>query len=222
MKKLLLLALAALLATPAFAYVRPEYRDLKLPTQQMIEKQSFANLAASNSTDLLSASAGPTSAAVTEVSTFLAQPDVARILRMVPGGSTGDVASGCVVTITGTDILNNVISEDFTFVANQTTALDGLKAFQSVTNVSFAANCEDAPYQASWFLGVGESIGVKRCMDSPGHILFSTLAGAKESTAPTMSADESVVSLNKADFNGTMNGSNDFELFFIQNFQCVR
>jgi hypothetical protein len=221
MRSTFLILALGLFASTAFAAVKPTYFDYKPATQKMIEYQAFTNLAVAASTTVASDIQGPTSAAALVVTAGLTNPDSPRNLTITPGGSTGDVGT-CTVTVAGTDYLNHAITEAFAFSANATTATVGNKAFKTVSSLSFAASCEDAPYTAHWNVGVGEKIGLKRCMDKAGHILHSTLNGAKEATAPTMAADASTVSLNTADFNGTMNGADDFELFFMQNFRCVR
>ena len=209
-----------LISTSAQAQVRAIYRDSKLPTQQMVEKQTITNPAAAGTTQVLSANAGATSAAVATVTTFVAQPDVPRNLVITPGGTTGDVES-CVIVVAGTSIKNRAISENFTFLADASTAQTGSKAFKTITSVTFPANSGSGGFAATWSVGYGEKLGVKECMGGAGHIFFSTLNGAKEATAPTMAVSASAVESNTADFNGTMNGSNDFELFFIQNFGCL-
>lgn len=221
MKYFMICFLALLLPIASFSAPYPSQQDLKLPSQKMVEKQAITNPAAAGTTQVLSASAGNTSAAAATVSTFVAQPDAPRNLVLTPGGTTADVAA-CSVVVNGTDILGNAISESFAFSANASTATTGSKAFKTVTSVVFPAACEDSPFGATWSMGYGEKLGVKRCMDNAGDIFFSLLNGAKEATAPTMAADASVVSLNTADYNGTMNGSNDFVLYFMQNFRCVR
>lgn len=220
MKMLFVLALTMFTAQAANAYVVPTYRDIKPATQKMIEFQAIDNPGAASTSNILLNNAGNTSTAAVTVSTFLTQPDVARNLVITPGGTTNDVGS-CSILVTGKDYLNNTITENFAFAANASSATTGNKAFKSITSIYFPANCEDTPFGATWSVGWGEKIGVKRCMNKAGHILFSTLNGAKEATAPTMAADASTVSLNTADFNGTMNGTNDFELLFIQNFRCT-
>ena len=212
--------LSLLFATAASAAIKPYYQDIKLPTQKMVERQEILNPLASTLTTVLSAHAGATSAAAVNVTSFAAQPDVPRNLNITPGGSTSNVAS-CVITVTGTDILNDVITDTFTFADNGAARVDGAKAFKTVTNINFPASCEDNVFAATWSVGLGEKLGVKRCMDKAGHILFSTIDGAKEATAPTMAANASVVSSNTADFSGAMDGSSDFELFFMQNFRCT-
>lgn len=220
MKMFLILALAALSA-PAHAAIKPTYFDLKPVSQKMVEYQLFTNLTVASSTAIVSAHAGPTSAAARTITSGFSQPDAPRNLTITPGATTASVAA-CTVTVSGTDYLNNSISEDFAFLDNASTATTGSKAFKTITSIAWAASCEDSPYDATWYIGVGEKIGLKNCLDQAGHILHSTLNGAKEATAPTMAVNASAVSSNTADFNGTMNGVNDFELFFMQNFRCVR
>ena len=201
------------------APVRRLYQDVKLPTQQMIEKFSITNPAAAGTTQILNASNGPTSAAAANVTTFVAQPDVPRNLVITPGGTTADVAA-CTVTVTGTNYFGTTITEDFVFAENASSATTGAKAFKTVSKIAFPANCEDSPWSATWDVGYGEKLGLNRCMDYAGHFVFSTVAGSYESTRATVAADATHVESNTADFNGTMNGSNDFEAFFIQNFRC--
>ena len=216
------LIIAILIFGVEFTYALPVAigrRDIKLPSQAMIEKQSFANLLASSSTRLLSSNAGPTSAAEKVVSSFSAQPDVPRNLEISPGGTTGDIEN-CTVVVAGTNISGDSISEDFVFVANQTAKVVGHDAFASVSSITWPASCESGAFAATWSVGIGEKIGVKRCMDNAGDILFSLKDGAKEGTAPSMVASSSRLSSNTADFNGTMDGAADFVLYFFQNFRC--
>lgn len=213
---------AYLLTVPlAHGAVRPYYQDIKLPTQKMVEYQSFPDLAAAASTTIKSAAAGPTSAAAASLTSFDGQPAVPRNVTITPSGPDYNAVLGCDVTVSGTDYNSNSISETITIPAGRSTAVAGSKAFRSVTSVAWAASCEASPYNVTYYIGQGEKIGLKRCLDQAGHFLFSTLEGAKESTAPTIAADASIVSNNTADFNGTMDGANDFELLFFQNFRCT-
>lgn len=217
--KSIMVVLALLVSLTTFAAIRPFYQDIKLPTQAVMEKQTISDPLASATTNILAASAGATSAAVATVTTFLAQPDVPRNLVITPGPVNQDVGT-CTITATGTNIFNQTITEDFAFAGNATSATTGNKAFKTLTSLSFAANCEDGGFGATWNVGTGEKLGAKRCMDSAGHLVFSTVAGAYETTRPTVAANATAVESNTFDFNGTMNGVNDFEAFFVQNFRC--
>ncbi len=208
-----------LLSQDAFAIpVAVGRRDIKFPTQQMIEKQTFTNPSAADTVSVGSALAGPTSAAATVVTSGLTDPDLPRNISITPGGTTGDVEA-CVITVTGTNFLGNSMTERFGFSANASTAVTGVLAFKTVDQLDFPADCESGGFAATWYIGVGEKLGVKRCADSAGHFLFSTLNGAKEATAPTLAVGSSVQG-NTVDFNGTMDASADFEFFFFQNFTC--
>ena len=204
----------------AQAYVVPTYRDIKPASQVMIERQDFGTPIAATTASIKSAFAGPTSAAVVTLTTFLAQPDVPRNLEILPAGTTADVEA-CVVVVSGTNYLNALISENFTFIANQSTAVVGAKAFKTITSVVWPANCESGGFAATWSIGVGEKIGIKRCMDFAGDWFQSEVAGVYESTRATVVVSASAVESNTADFNGTMTGSAKFFGYFVQNFACL-
>jgi hypothetical protein len=203
------------------AYVVPTYRDLKPATQIMIEKQDFGTPAAAGTADILSANAGTvTTSAAKTVSTFLAQPDVPRNLVITPAGTTTDVES-CVIVVSGTNYFGRAISENFTFAANASTATTGSKAFKTVSSVVFPVDCESGGFGATWSVGFGEKIGLKRCMDFAGFWAWSTVGGAYETTRATIAADADEVEKNTADFNGSMDDSTQFYGFFHQNFRCL-
>jgi hypothetical protein len=193
---------------------------VKLATQAVVDRQDFTNPLAATTTTILSAHAGGTAADAVTVTSFSGQPDVPRNLVITPGGTTTDIED-CVIVVSGTNIKNVAISEDFTFAANASSATTGAKAFKTVTSIVFPGNCESGGFAATWGVGLGEKLGLNKCMEAAGQVFFSTLNGAKEGTGPTMAASATAIESNTADFNGTMNGSNDFELFFIQNFRCL-
>jgi hypothetical protein len=211
----ILLITSVALAVP----LRVERRDMKLATQQLVEKQTFTDPSVAGTNQILNAHAGATSAATVTVTTFAGQPDIPRNLIITPGGTTNDVEA-CTITVNGTNIFNRAISEDFAFEENASTATTGSKAFKTVTSVVFPADCESGGFAATWSIGRGEKLGLQRCMASPGHLVFSTVAGAYETTRATVTADVDEIEKNTVDFNGTMNGSNDFEAFYFQNFRC--
>jgi len=216
--KMLIAFVFVLLSLEAFAlpYDR-RFRDQKLPTQKIMEYQLISNASVAGVNSILDNDAGATSAAAASQTTFDNNIDVARNIVITPSGTTADVAS-CVINVVGTDFHGQSINEDFTFAANQTSAVTGNKAFASISTVSYPASCEDSPFGATWRVGYGEKLGLKRCLDQAGHVVFSTSGGAYESTRPTVAVDASNVEGNTADFNGAMDGSNDFEIFFVQNF----
>lgn len=221
MKFLFLVLILTGLCEFSHAALSVSRRDAKFPTQQMIEKQEFTNPLASNiSTIKLSGYAGPTSAAVVTLTSFSAQPDMARNLSITPGGTTGDIEN-CDIVVNGTNIFGANISETFAFLANATGKVTGAKAFKTVSSVVFPANCESGSFAATWSIGTETKLGLKRCVANAGDFLFSLLAGAKEATGPTLTVDSNEVEKNVALFNGSLDGSNDFVLYFMQNYGCA-
>lgn len=209
---------ALLLAFPLFAAVERRSLDLKLPSQAILERQLVSAPGASTNNYILTSNAGATSGAAVTVSSFSNQPDVARALSITPGGSTGDVGS-CTITVSGTDIAGNSISETFAFTSNQSAAIYGSKAFKTVTSIAFPASCEDSPYNASWIVGVTNTLGLKKCMRNAGNFGWATYNGAYESTRPTVAANSTTLSSNTIVLNTALAGS-DVEAFFVQNFNC--
>lgn len=218
--KLIIILSTLLVSIFAYSYVVPTYRDLKPATQVMLEKQSFGAPIAASANTITSAYAGATTTTGVTLSTFTSQPDVPRNIVITPGGTTADVAA-TTLTVNGTSYFGKAISETFVFAENASSATTGAKAFKTVTSVVFPAGAEDSPYSATWSIGVGEKIGLKRCLTYAGDWAWSTIAGAYEATRATVVADADEVEKNTADFNGTMNGSDAFIGYFIQNFGCL-
>lgn len=184
--------------------------------QAMLEQQFFTNPAAAGTADIVSGHAGITTTADVSITSFVAQPDLPRNLSMTTAGTAADVGE-CTVTVSGTDFNSASISEEFTVTENTSVSAVGNKAFRTVTSISIPEECEASPYGVTWSVGYGEKLGLKNCLLNAGTWVFSTVAGAYESTRATIAASSSAVSGNTADFNGTMNGSNDFIGYFIQN-----
>lgn len=204
----------------AHAYVVPVYRDLKPASQAMLEYQRVATPVVSDDDRVKTTYAGPTSAAVVNLTSFTAQPDVARNIIITPTGTTGDVES-CIVTVTGTNIFDRTISETLSFAANASTVTAGAKAFKTVTSVSWAADCESGGFAATWIVGVGDVIGLKRCMKQAGDVMATVFDGVYEGTRATCIADADEVEKNTCDINGTLNGSKNVDFYFVQNFACL-
>lgn len=215
-----IVAFAALICADAHAGVKRFFEEIRVPGQVVMQRQNFGAPIATDTSYVKLDFAGPTSASALVVTSFDHQPDVPRNITITPGSTTGDVES-CTVTVAGTNILGRNITEDFAFAANASSATTGAKAFKSITSVTWPANCESGGFAASWKIGVGEKIGINRCLDYAGDWVFSEVGGAYESTRATVTADADEVEKNVADFNGTMNGSNVFLGHFVQNFRCL-
>jgi hypothetical protein len=218
----LLLSIFALISATSYAAVDPHYQDIKLPTQQMIEKQSWVDLATASSTAQLNGVALTQTQAAYSITSFSAQPAVARNLKLQFSAPNYNNINGGDVVVTGLDYLGHSLSETFTVAAHLSTAVTGSKAFASVSSVAIPAAFLNSSYGVNIDLGTGVKIGVKRCMTDAGNLLHAAMDGSKEATAPTMTTDASVVALNTASFNTAPNAAHDYDLYFIQNFRCVR
>jgi hypothetical protein len=210
------------LFTPSLfaANIDIQRRDVKFATQAMLEHQTITTPVIAITNRIKTTYAGPTSAAALVLSSFTAQPDVARNITITPTGTTGDVES-CVITIAGTNILGAAITDTVTFAADASTIQSTTKAFLTVTSVSWPASCESGGYAATWVIGVGDVLGLKRCMDYAGNVAWASFNGAYETTRPTCIADADEVEKNTCDINGTLDGAKNVELYFVQNFRCL-
>jgi hypothetical protein len=174
-----------------------------------LRRQTWTNGVAVSATRLKTAQA--TSASViTTVTTFTAQPDFARKIRVTPGGTTADVPAGD-VTITGTNIRDEVITDVCTFAANDTAAQDTLKAFKTVTSVVFPVQDGAA---ATYGVGVSDAMGLDRCM-SEAAVLDAYIDGVRETTAATVTFDATDVSKNTVDPNTALNAARDLTVTYV-------
>jgi hypothetical protein len=199
----------------AQAYVVPVYRDLKPASQAMLEYQRIATPVLANTTRLKALTA--TSATLTTtISTFVAQPDVPRNITVTTGGTTADCKAAN-VTVSGTNFYGAAISEALAIADNQAGSTSGAKAFKTVTSVSIPA--QDGA-GCTYSVGVGDVLGLKSCMKQAGDVAWAVFDGAYEATRPTCLADASHVESNTCDINGTLNGSKNVDLYYVQNFAC--
>ena len=218
--KFMILLIFSLVTTLAHAYVVPVRTDLKPASQKMLEYQRVPVPILADTNYIKESFAGPTSAAVLATTTFDHQPDVPRNLTVTPAGTTGDVEA-CVVTVSGTNILGRAISETFTFIADASTAVVGVKAFKTVTSASWAASCESGGFAATWIIGVEDVLGLKRCMAQAGDLAWTVFNGIFEGTRATCVADADEVEKNTCNPNGTLDGAKNVDFYFVQNFACL-
>lgn len=213
-----LLLLTILVGAVAQAYVVPTYRDLKPATQQMIELQVITSPLLAVTTRLTNGGTLTTSQANT-ISSFTAQPDVARNIVITPTGTTSNVAA-CTAVITGTNIFSKTITENIPISATQSTATTGSKAFKTVTSVLFPSACTSGS-GVTVNIGTGAKLGLKSCLYSPDYFFHAGYGGAKETTAPTIVMGSSTaVEQNTAQLNTALDGAHRVDLFYMQNFVC--
>lgn len=174
-----------------------------------IRRQKWTNPVAVDA-DRLKAAQATAQANTTEVTTFLAQPDFPRQITITPGGTTTDVAAGN-ITVTGTNIRGEAISEDVAIAANASSLVKTTKAFKTVTSVLFPAQDGDA---ATFDIGVNDALGLDRCM-SGNEVLLATLDGAYEGTRPTVTFNATDVSKNTIDPSTALNAALDLVVLYV-------
>lgn len=206
-------------ATPLTAAIRPYYQDVHFPTQKMIEYQAITAPAVADTTGILNANTGPTSAAAKTLTTGWTNPDVPRNIVITPGTSTAQVQAGCRIRVTGTDIFDASLTEDFLFTAAQSSASTGSYAFKTITQIDWTANCENGSFSCTWSFGQGSKLGLKRCMALKSDFMYAALNGTYEGTRPTIVANTTQVSANTIQLSSSLN-SVDVQAYFIQNFGC--
>lgn len=211
--KLLISFLLLIMALPALGQTYDvHYRDIKLPSQNVIETLTLTTPIAATTTSIVNAQTNLASGTPV-VTTFLTQPDVCRNVVITPGGSS---AAGSVV-VTGKNALGATITESESISANQVSATTGSKAFCSLSSVTLI----DGGTSATYSVGVGTKLGLNHCMDSAGYYIQGSLNGAFEATRATIAANATNVDQNTASLNGTLDGTKNVILYYIQNFRCV-
>ncbi len=180
------------------------YKNLYSNTFAYTESQK--KVAAGSSTAIHSGIAGLTTEQT--VTTGLTDPDVPRVLTVTPTGTTADV-SPSTVRITGTNVEGKVIVDNFTFTANQATAVTGTKAFRTVTSIEVEAQDGTG---VTYTIGTGNALGVNHRLFNQnttakvysGTTVYSTLTLQAQ---PTVVADEVDVELNTVTPATTPDGS---------------
>lgn len=145
----------------------------------------------------------------TVVTTFLAQPDVARTIEVLPLGVTADVPAGDVV-IAGADINGNDITESLTFAANATTKQTTTKAFARVDSVTFP---QQDGAGATYDVGVGAALGMPHKLKIAALALVKLFDGAAD--AGSFSLNSSDVSKNLYTPAGTLNGVKILDIYYL-------
>lgn len=136
-------------------------------------------------------------AAAKEVTTGFTNPPTPRSLTVT--GNQAGVAGN--VVITGTNILDEVITE--TIVAAGNTTVEGAHAFKTVTKVKFPALVGAGDTIS---VGTGSKLGLPYKL-SRNTVAKAYLANTVEGTAPTVTVSATVIDSNTVDLNSALNGT---------------
>lgn len=136
--------------------------------------------------------------ATTEVTAGITAPDVARSLTVK--GNDANVTGN--VVIAGTNIGGEAITE--TIALNGATAVNGNKAFKTVTSITLPAYAVANTERVR--VGTGAKLGLPVKL-SRNSVLAAFLAGAREATAPTVTVSATALESNTATLNSALAGT---------------
>lgn len=137
----------------------------------------------------------------TVVTTFLAQPDVARGLTFTPSAS----ADAGNILIEGTDITGNPISE--TVATSTTNAVVSVYAYKTVTKITFPK--DDGTI--TWNVGWGDKLGIPlKGAVKPMALEYDD--GVLQTTVGTLTVDATTLAKNMYDPHGTLDAKSAIKL----------
>lgn len=160
---------------------------------------SLGSPAAANTTQLYndlpcSSTASKTAAQLTAAG-YDPTPDVARGISITPNASfTGDVY------FNGTDINDITIAEKVSWSSSSSTK-STTKAFKTVTSMNLTTDAAK-----TFDIGYNDLLGLPETL-ATNMVLGASLAGTKESTAPTVTVSATVLSTNTVDLNSALAGT---------------
>lgn len=155
-----------------------------------------ASAVAASDTAVHAAITLPTSG-TTVVTTAITSPAVPRALR-IKGNAAGITGN---VVIEGTNYNDEVITE--TIAANAANAVEGNKAFKTVTKITVPTRTTAGDTIS---VGFNEKLGLPYKL-THNTVLAAYLDNAKEATAPTVAVSATVLESNTIDLNSALNGS---------------
>lgn len=146
--------------------------------------------------------AGETVTATPEDDEFVAQPPSARNVTVTVAATTAGHVKAAAIVVTGTNLADETITENFTPTADTPATLTGTKAFKTVTSVAVPAQDGDS---VTVDVGFGQLIGLPYKLAKKRVLL--TLNDGVVDTAPALAISSSALESNTVDFNGSLDGS---------------
>lgn len=141
------------------------------------------------------------------LTTFVAQPDFARTIR-IKASAVGD--NGLTVTINGTDLRGTVITEDVV-IAAYGTAQDTVKAFKTITSVVMPAEVGGSNIS----VGYGAQLGLDRIVLEDSAV-YSTVDTVKDTTVAVIS-DGATIAANTVLFATALANTKTFVVGYFAN-----
>lgn len=142
--------------------------------------------------------------------TFDGELDVPRQVAVVASAGDTSIEENDTVTIYGTNIADEPISEVLTFAADQNTAEKTDQAFKTVTKVIIGASAVGVKFNVGWTDVLGLPFKL-----AAGPFALEYGAGALQTSAGTFTVDASVLGKNTYDPNTTLNATNTVQLILF-------
>lgn len=164
---------------------------------------SPGNLAAGDD-DYFVAAADMKVGAYTLLNTDMPELGTARklLITVTQDAPGGDDTMGT-LTIVGTDIADQPITETIEPVANSTTVTArAFKTVASITGAGWARNGA-AGTEDTIKIGTSEAFGLPDCLTDTAQVVAASLNGVREGTHPTVTVSPTVLALNTVDLNTT-------------------
>ena len=175
----------------------------------------FGKPAAADADGILAAAAAATTAVELDendwVEAFDGELDVPRQVAVVASEGAASIAKDDTVTIYGTNIADEPISEVLKFEAKQSTAKNTAQAFKTVTKVIIGESAVGVKFNVGWT----DVLGLPFKLAATEKMALEYGAGALKTTAGTFTVDASVLGKNTYDPNTSLNGSNTVQLILF-------
>lgn len=145
------------------------------------------------------------------VTTFDGELDVPRQVAVIASEGAASIKKDDTVTIYGTNIADEPISEVLKFAAQQSTAEKTAQAFKTVTKVIIGASTVGVKFNVGWT----DVLGLPFKLGALEQMALEYGAGVLQTTAGTFTVDADVLAKNTYDPNTTLNGSNAVQLILF-------
>ena len=175
----------------------------------------FGKPAAADADGILAAAAAATEAVELGeddwVEAFDGELDVPRQVAVVASEGATSIEKDDTVTIYGTNIAGEPISEVLKFAAQQSTAKNTAQAFKTVTKVIIGESAVGVKFNVGWT----DVLGLPFKLAATEKMALEYGAGALQTTPGTFTVDAEVLGKNTYDPNTTLNASNTVQLILF-------
>ena len=145
------------------------------------------------------------------VTAFDGELDVPRQVAVIASDGAASIKKDDTVTIYGTNIADEPISDVLKFAAEQSTAKNTAQAFKTVTGATIGPSTVGVKFNVGWT----DVLGLPFKLAATEKMALEYGAGVLQTTAGTFTVDASVLGKNTYDPNTSLNGSNTVQLILF-------